>query len=153
MTIVDATGTVPGVDPDRAGFSLALQTACDQVIQAAGVIVDTVINLVGAVDRAVLAHPVSARRLRVSPRAVKRPLSRYAHKRLRVDRLTYKATISIDIVSTAAISPSLHGLGLWLTRRRWNPMRYLWAGRMLDRELPASRGEGLCRAGADREIR
>ena len=36
-------------------------------------------------------------RLRVSPRAVKRPLSRCAYKSLRVDRRTYKATISIDI--------------------------------------------------------
>jgi hypothetical protein len=39
------------------------------------------------------------RRLRVSPRAVKRPLSRYAYKSLRVDRRTYKATISIDILT------------------------------------------------------
>jgi hypothetical protein len=40
-----------------------------------------------------------ARRLRVSPRAVKRPLSRYAYKSLRIDRRTYKATISIDILT------------------------------------------------------
>jgi hypothetical protein len=39
------------------------------------------------------------RRLRVSPRAVKRPLSRYAYKSLRIDRRTYKATISIDILT------------------------------------------------------
>ena len=38
-------------------------------------------------------------RLRVSPRAVKRPLSRYAYKSLRIDRRTYKATISIDILT------------------------------------------------------
>ena len=35
----------------------------------------------------------------VSPRAVKRPLSRYAYKSLRVNRRTYKATISIDILT------------------------------------------------------
>ena len=40
-----------------------------------------------------------ARRLRVSPRAVKRPLSRYAYKSLAVDRRTYKATISINILT------------------------------------------------------
>ncbi|WP_328890708.1 IS4 family transposase [Streptomyces sp. NBC_00316] len=39
------------------------------------------------------------------PRAVKRPLSRYAYKSLRVDRRTYKATISIDILLTDPISP------------------------------------------------
>jgi hypothetical protein len=38
-----------------------------------------------------------ARRLRLSPRAVKRPLSRYTHLSLRISRTSYKATISIDI--------------------------------------------------------
>jgi hypothetical protein len=105
IAIADATGTLPDADPDRASFSVALQTARDQVIQAAGVIADTVVDLIGAIGRAVLDRPMPARRLRLSPRAVKRPLSRYAYKSLRVDRRTYKATISIDILSTAAISP------------------------------------------------
>jgi hypothetical protein len=103
--IADAGASVPGADPDRASFSIALQTARDQVVQAAGVIADTVIDLVGAIGRAVLDKPMPDRRLRVSPRAVKRPLSRYAYKSLRVDRHTYKATISIDILLTAPISP------------------------------------------------
>jgi transposase len=51
-----------------------------------------------------LDHLMPARRLRVSPRAVKRPLSRYAYKSLLIDRRTYKATISIDIL-TGPISP------------------------------------------------
>jgi hypothetical protein len=103
--IADATATVPGTDPDRASFSTALQTARDQVIQAAGVIADTTINLVGAIGRAILDQLMPGRRLRLSPRAVKRPLSRYAYKSLRVDRRTYKATISIDILLTEPISP------------------------------------------------
>jgi hypothetical protein len=78
IAIADATAAVPDADPDRASFSVALQTARDQVIQAAGVIADTVIHLVGTIGRAVLNQPMTARRLRVSPRAVKRPLSRYA---------------------------------------------------------------------------
>ncbi|QMU79956.1 IS4 family transposase [Streptacidiphilus sp. PB12-B1b] len=102
--IADAT-SVPGADPDRASFSIALQAARDQVVQAAGVIADTVIDVVGAIGRAVLDQPMPDRRLRVSPRAVKRPLSRYAYKSLRVDRRTYKATISIDILLTEPISP------------------------------------------------
>lgn len=105
IAIAEATGTVPGADPDRASFTVALQSARDQVIQAAGVIADTVIDLVGAIGRAVLDQPMPARRLRVGPRAVKRPLSRYAYKSLRVDRRTYKATISIDILLTEPISP------------------------------------------------
>ncbi len=52
--IADASRAVPGADPDRASFSIALQTARDQVVQAAGVIADTVIDLVGTIGRAVL---------------------------------------------------------------------------------------------------
>ncbi|MFD0508066.1 IS4 family transposase [Streptomyces chiangmaiensis] len=105
IAIADSIGTDPGADPDRASFSVALQTARDQVIQAANVIADTTIDLVGAIGRAVLEHLMPARRLRLSPRAVKRPLSRYAYKSLRVDRRTYKATISIDVLLTEPISP------------------------------------------------
>lgn len=103
--IADATATVPGTDPDRASFTIALQTARNQVIQAAGVIADTAIDLVGAIGRAVLNQPMTARRPRVSPRAVKRPLSRYAFKSLRVDRRTRKTTTNIDILLTEAVSP------------------------------------------------
>ena len=104
IAIADATETVPGADPDRASFSLALQTARDQVIQAAGVIADTAIDLVGAIGRVVLDQLMPARRPRVSPRAVKRPPSRSADNSLRVDRRTDQATINIDIL-TKPISP------------------------------------------------
>ncbi|WP_240801815.1 transposase [Streptomyces sp. A1136] len=99
------TDAIPDADPDRAGFSIALQTARDQVIQATGVIAGTVIDLASAIGRAVLDRAMPARRLRLSPRATKHPLSRYAYKSLRVDRRTYKATFSIDILLTKPISP------------------------------------------------
>ena len=98
IAIADATQTA-GADPDRASFSVALQAARDQVVQAAAVIAGTVIDLIGTIGRAVLSQPMPSRRLRLSPRAVKRPLSRYAYKSLRIDRRTYKATISIDILT------------------------------------------------------
>jgi hypothetical protein len=104
IAITDATGTIPGTDPGRASFSVALQAARDQVIQAANVIAGETIDLAGTIGRHVLGNLMPARRLRVSPRAVKRPLSRYAYKSLRVDRRTYKATISIDIL-TISLSP------------------------------------------------
>jgi hypothetical protein len=104
IAITDATSTSPGTDPDRASFSVALQAARDQVIQAANVIAGETIDLAGTIGRYVLDNLMPARRLRVSPRAVKRPLSRYAYKSLRVDRRTYKATISIDIL-TISLSP------------------------------------------------
>jgi Insertion element 4 transposase N-terminal/Transposase DDE domain len=99
IAITDTTLTAPGTDPDRASFTVALQAARDQVIQAAGVIAGETIDLAGTIGRHILGNLLPARRLRVSPRAVKRPLSRYAYKSLRVDRRTYQATISIDILT------------------------------------------------------
>jgi Transposase DDE domain/Insertion element 4 transposase N-terminal len=104
IAITDTTLTAPGTDPDRASFTIALHAARDQVIQAAGVIAGETIDLAGTIGHHILAGLLPARRLRVSPRAVKRPLSRYAYKSLRVDRRTYKATISIDIL-TIPLSP------------------------------------------------
>jgi len=105
IAITDTTLTAPGTDPDRASFTIALQAAREQVVQAAGVIAGETIDLAGAIGRHILGNLLPARRLRVSPRAVKRPLSRYAYKSLRVDRRTYKATISIDILMTNPPSP------------------------------------------------
>ena len=105
IAISDTTLTAPGTDPDRASFTIALHAAREQVIQAAGVIAGETIDLAGAIGRHILNNLLPARRLRVSPRAVKRPLSRYAYKSLRVDRRTYKATISIDILMTNPPSP------------------------------------------------
>jgi Insertion element 4 transposase N-terminal/Transposase DDE domain len=99
IAITDTTLTAPGTDPDRASFTIALQAARDQVIQAAGVIASETIDLAGSIGRQILDNKLPARRLRLSPRAVKRPLSRYAYKSLRVDRRTYKATISIDLLT------------------------------------------------------
>jgi hypothetical protein len=99
IAITGTTITVPGTDPDRASFTIALQAARDQVIQAANVIAGETIDLAGTIGRHILDNLLPARRLRVSPRAVKRPLSRYACKSLRADQRTYKATISIDILT------------------------------------------------------
>ncbi len=99
IAIADTTLTAPSTDPDRASFTIALHTAREQVLQAAGIIAGETIDLAGAIGRHILDNLLPARRLRVSPRAVKRPLSRYAYKSLRVDRRTYKATISIDILT------------------------------------------------------
>lgn len=104
IAIADTTITAPGTDPDRASFTIALQAARQQVIQAAGVIAGETIDLAGTIGHHILDNLLPDRRLRVSPRAVKRPLSRYAYKSLRVDRRTYKATISIHIL-TIPLSP------------------------------------------------
>jgi hypothetical protein len=56
-----------------------------------------VIDLAGTIGRQVLANLLSSRRIRTSPRVVKRAISKY-NARGTVDRTSYKATISIDIL-------------------------------------------------------
>ncbi|MEU6324970.1 IS4 family transposase [Streptomyces sp. NPDC047009] len=90
-----ATATQPGADPDRASFSIALNTSRDLLIQAASVI-KTTVDLVGTIGRRVLADLMSDRRIRTRPRVA---ISRYNAKGI-VDRTTYKATISIGILTT-----------------------------------------------------
>jgi hypothetical protein len=97
--MVDATDTQPGTDPDRASFTTALHTARNQIIQAAGVIADTVIDLAGAIGRAVLAHLLPDRRVRVKTRMIKRSNSKYQARGPNIDRHSYKATLSIDIIT------------------------------------------------------
>lgn len=97
--MADATNTQNDVDPDRASFTIAYQTARDQVIQAANVIADTVIDLAGTIGRHVLANLLPARRLRICPRIVKRAISKYQARGPNLDRTSYKATISIDILT------------------------------------------------------
>lgn len=104
IAIADAIDSTPGTDPDRASFTIALEAARDQITQAANVIATTVIDLAGAIGRQVLDNLMPDRRLRLSPRAVKRPTSRYAYKSLKIDRRSYKATLAIDIL-TPPISP------------------------------------------------
>lgn len=97
--MVDATDSQPGTDPDRASFTTALNTARNQITQAAGVIADTIIDLVGTIGRAVLAHLLPDRRIRVKTRMIKRSNSKYQARGPNIDRHSYKATIGIDIIT------------------------------------------------------
>jgi hypothetical protein len=97
--MADATSAAPGTDPDRASFTVAWQAARDQLTQAANVIANTVIDLAGAIGRHILAHLLPARRVRASPRIVKRAISKYQARGPDIDRTSYKATIGIDILA------------------------------------------------------
>jgi Insertion element 4 transposase N-terminal/Transposase DDE domain len=99
LAMADATSTQAGLDPDRASFTIALQAARDQLIQAAGVIAGTRVDLVGKLGRAVLDNLLADRRLRVSPRIVKRAISKYNARGPNINRTSYKATLSIDILT------------------------------------------------------
>jgi hypothetical protein len=97
--MTDATDSQRATSPDRASFTTALNTARDQLTNAAGIIADTVTDLVGAIGRAVLAHLLPERRIRVKTRMIKRSNSKYQARGPNIDRRSYKATIAIDIIT------------------------------------------------------
>ena len=74
--ITDAVQAVPGTDPDRASYQIAVQTAQDLLTTARNILGDTA-DLTGDIGRAVLARLHGPRRPRVCPRKVKSPLSRW----------------------------------------------------------------------------
>jgi hypothetical protein len=78
--VCDAVASKPGLDPDRASFTIALETARDQVIAAAAILPPpgrTV--LVGVIGHALLNNLLPARRRqRVKARSRKNPTSKYA---------------------------------------------------------------------------
>lgn len=99
IAITDAIETAGGIDPDRGSFTIALNAARDLLTQAANVISGTAIDLIGDIGRRVLASLLPDRRLRVSPRVVKRAISKYQARGPDINRRSYKATLSIDIIT------------------------------------------------------
>ena len=77
IAITDAVQTVPGTDPDRASYQIAVETAATLVTQARNVVTGAV-DLAGDIGRAILANLHGPRRPRVCARKVKSPLSRWA---------------------------------------------------------------------------
>jgi len=76
IAITDAVQTVPGTDPDRASYQIAVDVAQNMVTTAAGV-TGPGDDLAGDIGRAVLANLHGPRRPRVCARRVKSPLSRW----------------------------------------------------------------------------
>lgn len=74
---VDAVDTCPEARPDRISFTVALQTAGDQVIAAAGIIIPVGDRLVGVIGQAVLDDLLPAPRKRGKARTRKNPTSKY----------------------------------------------------------------------------
>ena len=77
IAITDAIATVPGTDPDRASYQVAVETARTLATGARNVPTG-VTDLAGDIGRAVLASLHGPRRPRVCARRVKSPLSRWA---------------------------------------------------------------------------
>jgi Insertion element 4 transposase N-terminal/Transposase DDE domain len=102
-----AAETVPSTDPDRASFTIALQTAIDTVTTADGVIPAT--RDLGRIGHAVLDGLLAPRRPRVSVRKVKSPLSRWNKADPdRPARSTTITAIGITLQHAQAQEPATH---------------------------------------------
>jgi hypothetical protein len=105
--IADATLTRPATSPDRGSFTIALNTARDQIIHAANIIAATVIDLIGKIGRAVLADLLPNRRARTSPRIVKSAKSKY-RAATTTDRNNYNTTHTIHILDNRQPTTTPH---------------------------------------------
>ena len=76
IAITDAVQTVPGTDPDRASYQIAVDTAQTLAVSASNVLTSTD-GPVGTIGQVVLANLHPPRRPRVCARKVKSPLSRW----------------------------------------------------------------------------
>ena len=67
---------------------------------AAGIIADTVIDLIGVIGAHVLHNLLPDRRVRTKTRMIKRSNSKYQARGPNIDRRSYQATISINIIDS-----------------------------------------------------
>ncbi|WP_229076850.1 IS4 family transposase [Actinoplanes sp. DH11] len=100
--ITEATEQRPGTDPDRASFTIALANACNQLINAAGILPDTLAPTRGG---SAATDALPARRDRASQRKVKSPISRYA----------YRPTDDPRPAASTAVTTRIHTI--WATTR------------------------------------
>jgi IS5 family transposase len=94
---VDALDTCPEARPDRISFTVALQTAGDQVIAAVGIIIAAGERLVGVIGQAVLDDLLPAPRNRGKARTRKNPTSKYGPNAGAFPQTSLNYTINTDI--------------------------------------------------------
>jgi hypothetical protein len=99
IAITDAVEADGGIDPDRGGFTIALNAARDLLTQAAHVIAGTVIDLIGTIGRRVLDNLLPDRRLRVSPASSNAPFPNTRPEGPNINRRSYKDTLEINILT------------------------------------------------------
>ncbi|MFI0968247.1 IS4 family transposase [Streptomyces sp. NPDC021080] len=94
--------------PDRCCFTVALQTARDQVIQVAG-IVPAEPGPLGLIGRRALARLLAPRRHRTGTRKVKSPMSRYSERcdDGRPDRSRTITELTVTVLEPGTESPPL----------------------------------------------
>ena len=103
--VTDAVQSVPGTDPDRASYKIAVETARNLVITAAG-ITGPGSDLAGDIGRAVLSNLHGPRRPRICARKVKSPLSRWNKHPDGKPRTTHRITSITAHVSAEHHQPA-----------------------------------------------
>lgn len=101
----EATNAVPGVDPDRASFTIALTTARDTIIlgpRAQACPGQGWHTLAGRIGEHLLANLLPPRRLRTGPRTVKRAISKYQARATKPHGPTHPAHLTIQIINPKA---------------------------------------------------
>ena len=111
IAVTDAVQTVPGTDPDRASYQIAVETAQLTVTGARNIITGTA-DLAGDIGRAVLASLHGPRRPRVCARKVKSPLSRWNKNPPGKPSANLRITSLTTVITDYQDKPA--------TRRRWS---------------------------------
>jgi hypothetical protein len=93
--MTDATNSDARLDPDRASFSIALNTARDQITTIQQALHQTATDLIGVIGAAVLADLLPARRPRTRQRIRKRAISKYNARGPAIDHKTYPITVTL----------------------------------------------------------
>ncbi|MFC4507212.1 MULTISPECIES: IS4 family transposase [Streptomyces] len=138
--MAEAVETLPGTDPDRASFTVALETAKDQLIAAADVLPDTG---PGRITSALLHNLLPPRRARVNPRRVKCPISRYAAPPDQAQVLGASRITSINVTVHPAAGPGPDGRrDRTLQLLRTDPLR-TWRAREIARGIGLDDAQGL----------
>ncbi|MEU6019786.1 IS4 family transposase, partial [Streptomyces sp. NPDC047515] len=104
-TMVEAAESQPGTDPDRCGFTIALETARDLLVCAEGIFEQGIAEI----GRRVLSTLSPARRTRVSTRKVKSPISRYTERKLdsRPDSSRTVTSMTVTLLPPPSPPPAL----------------------------------------------
>ncbi|MEU2248784.1 transposase [Streptomyces sp. NPDC019224] len=104
-SMVEAAESVPSIDPDRCGFTIAFQTARDLVVRAEEIFEQGI----GAIGRRVLAALLPARRPRVSTRKMKSPGQRYAERKMdgRPDQSRAVSAVTVTLLRPPIPPPPL----------------------------------------------
>jgi hypothetical protein len=144
----DAVETTRGTDPDRASFTVALTAAVDQIVTAANITANTLPGK--SITCAVLGNLLPARRLRISARKVKCPMSRYGTPPTG-DRPTRSQTVTRLQISVPHTPPAAQPGAIVDPGRRHQVLLLLradpdreWTPKEIAQELKIARYRSLC---------